>query len=179
MCIIGLKKTAQILEKDYQYLELDEMYWFVCKKPRTETRENIYIMTMVSRLPRQIVGFDVAYDKSPSRIQGIIDNAPEAKNYCTDGWSGYIDVVYPGKHIQNVSNKNDTFTVEGVNADLRHYIPILARRSRCFPRKLETLQAVIAVFVDAYNRFGVAKMKFRRNRDSNARELPFSVLDFL
>jgi hypothetical protein len=78
-----------------------------------------------------------------------------------------------------VSNKNDTFTVEGVNADLRHYIPILRRRSRCFPRKLETLRAVIAVFVDAYNRFGVAKMEFRRNRNSKSRELPFSVLDFL
>ena len=88
-------------------------------------------------------------------------------------------MVYPGRHIRNVSNKNDTFTVEGVNADLRHYIPVLRRRSRCFPRKLETLRAVIEVFAEAYNEFGVAKMKFRRNRDPNSRELPFSVLDFL
>ena|GEM_PF-6994302 len=34
-------------------------------------------------------------------------------------------------------------------------------------------------FVDAYNRFGVAKMKFRQNRVPNSRELAFSVLDFL
>ncbi|MCL2082148.1 MAG: hypothetical protein FWH04_02780, partial [Oscillospiraceae bacterium] len=34
-------------------------------------------------------------------------------------------------------------------------------------------------FVDAYNAFGAAKMKFRQNRDPNSRELPFSVLDFL
>ncbi|MCL1820692.1 MAG: hypothetical protein FWG36_08570, partial [Oscillospiraceae bacterium] len=87
--------------------------------------------------------------------------------------------VCPGEHIRNVSNKNDTFTVEGVNADLRHYIPILARRSRCFPRSLETLKAVLDVFVDAYNKFGIAKMKFRQNRNPNSRELPFSVLDFL
>ena len=160
-------------------MELDELYWFVGKKPRTKTRENTYIMTMVSRLPRQIVGFDVALDKSPKRIQAIVDNAPEAKNYCTDGWNGYVDVVYPGKHIQNMCNKNDTFTVEGVNADLRHYIPLLARRSRCFPRKLETLRAVLDVFVEAYNKFGDAKMKFRQNRNHKSRELPFSVLDFL
>ena len=81
--------------------------------------------------------------------------------------------------MRNIHNKNDTFTVESVNADLRHYIPLLRRRSRCFPRKLETLQAVLTVFVDAYNAFGVAKMKFRQNRDPKARELPFSVLDFL
>ncbi len=132
---------------------------------------------MVSREPRQIVGFDVACDKSPERIQGIVDNAPYAEKYCTDGYFGYIDVIYPGQHIRNVRDKSDTFTVEGVNADLRHYIPILRRKSRCFARKLDTLKAVLEVFVEAYNRFGVAKTKYRLNRKS--RELPFSVLDFL
>ncbi len=159
--------------------ELDELYWFIGKKSRTETRENVYLMTMVSRLPRQIVGFDVAFDKSPERIQRIVDNASIAEKYCSDGWTGYIDVVYPGKYIRNCRDKSDTFTVEGVNADLRHYIPILARRSRCFPRKLETLIAVIDVFVDAYNQFGLAKMNFRRKRNSSSRELPFSLFDFL
>jgi len=153
------------------------MYWFIGKKPLTETRENTYIITMVSRNPRQIVGFDVAFDKSPHRIQRIVDSCPEAKKYCTDGWFGYIDVVYPGQHIRNTRDKSDTYTVEGVNADLRHYIPLLARRSRCFARKIETLYAVLEVFVEAYNRFGIAKMNFMRNRKS--RELPFSVLDYL
>ena len=155
------------------------MWWFVGEKPRSDTRENVYVMTMVSREPRQIAGFDVAYDKSPQRIQAIVDGAPEAENYCTDGWSGYVDVVYPGRHVRNCRDKSDTFTVESINADLRHYIPILARRSRCFPRKIETLRAVVEVFVEAYNKFGVAKMIFRQGRDPNSRELPFSVLDFL
>ena len=114
-----------------------------------------------------------------SGFKQLVDNAPEAEYYCSDGWSGYVDVVYPGKHIRNVRDKSSTFTVEGVNADLRHYIPILARRSRCFARKIETLLAVVSVFAEAYNKFGIAKMKFRRNRDKKSRELPFSVLDFL
>ena len=174
-----IKKTVQNLNNNYHIFELDELYWFVGKKPRTKTRENTYIMTMVSRLPRQIVGFDVAFDKSPERIQAIVDNAPEADKYCTDGWWGYVNVIYPGKYIRNVYNKNDTFTVEGVNADLRHYIPLLRRRSRCFPRKIETLKAVLELFAEAYNAFGIAKMNFRQNRNSKSRELPFSVLDFL
>ena len=161
------------------FYELDELYWFIERKPRTETRENVYLMTMVSRLPRQIAGFDIGFDKSPSRIQNIVDNAPDAENYCTDGWLGYIDVVYPGRYIRNCRDKSDTFTVEGVNADLRHYIPVLARRSRCFCRKLETLRAVVGVFVEAYNAFGIAKMNFRQNRDPKSRGLPFSVLDYL
>ena len=179
MCTTGLKKTKQILKPNYQILEVDELYWFVGQKGTSETRENCYVIPIVSRLPRQIVGIDAAFDKSPERIQALVDAAPPAENYCTDGWRGYIDVVYPGKHVRNVHNKNDTFTVESVNADLRHYIPILRRRSRCFPRKLETLQAVLEVFAEAYNAFGVAKMKFRQHRNPNARELPFSVFDYL
>lgn len=183
MCTIGLKKTAaNEAAGDFQQtfngcLELDELYWFIERKPHTETRENVYLMTMVSRKPRKIVGFDVAYDKSPQRIQAIVDGAPTAHAYCTDGWSGYIDVVYPGEHIRNTHDKSDTFTVEGVNADLRHYIGLLRRRSRCFARKLETLHTVIAVFADAYNRFGEEKMKFRQHHSS--KETPFSLLNFL
>ena len=160
-------------------MEVDELYWFVGRKGTSKTRENCYVIPVVSRFPRQIVGIDAAFDKSPGRIQALVDAAPPAENYATDGYLGYVDVVYPGNHIRNVSNKNDTFTVESVNADLRHYIPILRRRSRCFPRKLETLQAVLEVFAEAYNAFGAAKMKFRKNRALKSRELPFSVLDFL
>ena len=136
-------------------------------------------MTMVSRSLRQIVGFDAAGDKSPERIQKIVDSGPQAKYYCTDGYLGYIDIVYPGRHIRNTHDKSDTFTAESINADLRHYIPVLHRRSRCFPRKLETLYAVLELFVQAFNAFGIAKMKFRQNRSPNSRELPFSILDFL
>jgi IS1 family transposase len=170
------KKNEVTVENSIECLELDELYWFVGEKPRTETRENVYVITMVSRSPRQIVSFDVAFDKSPSRIQSMVDNSPEAKNYCTDGYFGYVDIIYPGRHVRNIRDKSDTFTVEGVNADLRHYIPILARRSRCFARKLETLFAVIDVFIDAYNQFGRAKHKYRQHRKTGG--IPFSIFDF-
>jgi len=178
MCTTGLKKTTEKRQKEHTF-EIDEMYHFVERKGIGETRENTYVITMVSRLPRQIIGIDAAFDKSPERIQALVDAAPEAENYCTDGYLGYNDVVYPGKHIRNIHDKKDTCGVESVNADLRHYIPILRRRSRCFPRSLDTLNAVLKVFADAYNAFGVAKLRFRLGRDPNARELPFSVLDFI
>lgn len=179
MFITGLKKTAPTPKANPKTLELDELYWFVGQKSTKETCENAYIMTMVSRAPRQIVGFDVAFDKSALRIQRIVDSGPAADFYCTDGYLGYVDVVYPGKHIRNVNSKNDTYAAEGINADLRHYIPILRRRSRCFPRKLKTLQAVLELFVQAYNEFGIAKENYRSRLMSDSRELPFSVLDFL
>jgi hypothetical protein len=45
---------------------------------------------------------------------------------------------------------------------LRNYIPVLARRSYCFLKNLETLKAVVSIFIDAYNRFGDAKFQFRQ-----------------
>ena len=131
---------------------------------------------MVSRKPRQIVGHIVSRDKMPSTIQQMVDTAPEAKQYCTDGYYGYLDVVFPGKHIFNVHNKKDTFTVESVNADLRHYIPTLARRSRCFPRKLDNLQASLDVFVKAYNSFASQKEIYRSLHPGAT--IPFSLFDF-
>ena len=187
MFITGLKEASQIgkiwisEETAKEVFEMDELYHFIEYKPTHETRENVHVMTLISRNPRQIVGFDVAKDKSPERLQDMVDSAPEAENYATDGYLSYIDLVYMGNHIRNVANKNDTFTVEGINADLRHYIPVLARRSRCFCRTLETLKAVITVFVDAYNKFGEAKMKYRARRKlgRKSRELPFGVVDFV
>jgi len=144
---------------------------------------------MVSREPRQIVSFDVQADKSSFRLQGLVDNGPEAQNYCTDGDNGYLDVVFPGKHIRNIRDKSDTHIIESINADLRHYIPGLARKSRCFFRSIETLQAVLEVFIDAYNKFGEAKLQYRRTvihkNPLESKHLhkftdtPFSILDFL
>ena len=50
--------------------------------------------------------------------QALVYAAPEAEVYYTDKYFGYIDVVYPGKHIRNIHNKNNTYTAEGVNAYL-------------------------------------------------------------
>ena len=132
-------------------------------------------MTMVSRKPRQIVGHVVSRDKMSSTIQQMVDTAPEAKQYCTDGYYGYLGVVFPGKHIFNVHNKKDTFTVESVNAYLRHYIPTLARRSRSFPRKLDNFQAVLDVFVKAFNSFASQKELYRSLHPGAT--MPFSIFD--
>jgi hypothetical protein len=139
MSTIGLKKTDNAVDNSPKTVaEMDELYWFINKKGRSKTRENVYIITLISREPRQIMGFDVALDKSPARVQQIVDDAPEASNYCTDGWTGYIDIAYPGEHTRNCHDKSDTYTVEGMNADLRHYIPII-NYSAAERRRMNTL----------------------------------------
>jgi hypothetical protein len=116
----------------------------------------VFLITQIARFPRKLLGFDIAEDKEPDRIQEIVDNSAKAKTHHTDGYSGYRDVIYPGKHFYHY-DKSETYTVEGINSDLRHYIPFLGRRSKCFIRSLKSAKIVLTIFTNAYCKFGEAK----------------------
>ena len=55
-------------------------------------------------------------------------------------------------------NKSQTYSVEGSNAEIRHYLGRLHRRrwprhrSRCFCRSVEALRRAFWLFVYCYNR---------------------------
>jgi IS1 family transposase len=176
-------------ETKFDTFELDELHSFINRAKPLDLRENTYLMTMISRTPRQIAAFDVDKSVSSARLQSMVDSVPPANRYCTDGLKIYLDVDFLGGHVYNVDDKSDTRNVESVNADLRHYIPALRRRSRCFFRTLETFYAVLSVFADAYNKFGEAKLKRQipvqhrsacpDKRLHKFRQVPFSILDFL
>ena len=117
---------------------------------------------MVSRNPRKIIGHDIARDKSTERIQAIIDNSPKADNYHSDGYQSYQEVYYHDAKHHAHYDKSETYTVEGINSDLRKYIPFLQRRSKCFLRSLETAKTALKIFIHAYNKFGEAKKKYPR-----------------
>lgn len=48
--------------------------------------------------------------------------------------------------------KQDTFSVEGDNSELRHYLAHLARSSRCFSRCPYALICAIRLFAYTFNR---------------------------
>jgi hypothetical protein len=59
-------------------------------------------------------------------------------------------------------NKSQTYSVEAVNADLRHYLARLGRRSRCFSRCIEALRRAVDLFVRFYNARQLRKRKHPR-----------------
>jgi IS1 family transposase len=159
--------------------ELDEVHWFTNGRKGTENGVNTYIMTMISRNPRQILAFDVDNACDQRLIQMMVNSAPPADKYFTDGFYGYMSIDFPGKYNRNPFNKNDTCTIESTNADIRHYIAGLRRKSRCFFRKLSTLKAVLYIFVNAYNKFGHAKAKYRERHPDCRRDFSFSHVDYI
>lgn len=57
-------------------------------------------------------------------------------------------------------NKSETYSVEAVNADLRHYPARFGRRSRCFSRCIHALRRAVDLFVRGYNARQLRKRKY-------------------
>jgi IS1 family transposase len=109
-------------------------------------------MTLVERVSRCVVGWAVGPERSETVLQTLVDDAPQALFYFSDAFSTYDALIYkPGFHL-SLPNKSQTYSVEADNAELRHYLARLARRSRCFSRDLTALARAIRLFVHAWNR---------------------------
>ena len=79
------------------------------------------------------------------------------------GLTTYAALDYhSGLHLV-AEGKSQTYSVEGGNADLRHYLARLAKKSRCFSRCIEALKRNtrgIALFTQCWNRRQLFKHKF-------------------
>ncbi len=62
----------------------------------------------------------------------MVDEAPKAKWYYSDGFDAYAHLWYHFGRYEVSVGKSDTYSVEADNAELRHYLARLARKSRCF-----------------------------------------------
>lgn len=117
-------------------------------------------MTMVERLTRCIVGWCVVWERTETIAQALVDAAPQAVLYFSDDFSTYSTLIYtPGIHIA-MTDKSQTYSVEGDNAELRHYLARLARRSRCFSRSIQALERAVKLFVFAWNRRQLYKQRY-------------------
>ena len=114
-------------------------------------------MTCVDRETRCILGFGIVWNRDWNALQQVVDDAPPAHRYFSDGFPTYAQLLYPGTHAV-APGKSQTYSVEGDNAELRHYLARLARRSRCFSRCIWALQRAVALFVYAWNK----RQRFKR-----------------
>ena len=90
----------------------------------------------------------------------MVDDAPKAQRYFSDGCDAYSRLWYHFGRYEVSQGKNDTYSVEGDNAELRHYLARLARKSRGFSRCLEALQSALKLFVFSFNRRQLHKQLF-------------------
>jgi insertion element IS1 protein InsB len=104
----------------------------------------------------------VVTERTTERLQPIVDDAPIAFQYCTDGLTTYEALNYrTGLHLV-AEGKSQTYSVEGGNSDLRHYLARLAKKSRCFSRCMHALKRNIALFIQCWNRRQLFKHTYPR-----------------
>jgi insertion element IS1 protein InsB len=106
---------------------------------------------LLDRTTHCYVGWAVLETRIEDELQAVVDAAPQARTYYSDGFATYANLVYGAARYEAVLDKSQTYTVEGGNADLRHYLARLGRKSRCFSRCIVALRRAIKLFVWAYN----------------------------
>lgn len=113
-------------------------------------------MTIVDRDTRCVLSWDVVAERSSEALQACLERAPRAKQYYSDAFPVY-DTLYYGAPYEMRTDKQETYSVEAVNADLRHYLKRLARKSRCFSRCMQALARNLRLFVYCYNQRQIMK----------------------
>ena len=92
------------------------------------------------------MSWDVVKERTSDAVQACLDRAPQARQYYGNAFPVY-DTLYYGAPNELRNDKKETYSVEGVNAELRHYLKHLARRSRCFSRCPYALTCAIRLLV--------------------------------
>ena len=109
-------------------------------------------MTLVDRATRCLLAFSVTFSPDWESLQSVVDRGKKALRYFSDGFPVYRDLIYPGKAKHEVApGKSQTYSVEAHNAELRHYLARLARKSRCFSRCAKALHRAVWLFACAWN----------------------------
>lgn len=92
-------------------------------------------------------------------MQPLLDRVRGATHYYSDGLETYQTLLYATGEHQVAPGKSQTYSVEGDNADIRHYLARLHKKSRCFSRCPKALWRAVWLFVYAYNSRQLAKRK--------------------
>jgi IS1 family transposase len=124
----------------------------------------------VDRATHCILSWDAVHERTSANLQSCLERAPQAKQYYSDAFPAY-DSLYYGAPYEMRTDKQETYSVEAVNADLRHYLKRLARKSRCFSRRLEALHKNLRLFVSCYNQRQLRKQLYPN--------YSFHLIDFL
>ena len=108
-------------------------------------------MTIVDRETRCFLAIQAVFERTKQIGQAMLNQAP-AEQYYSDQFPLYSSLSYRKGYHLALSDKSETFAVEGDNAELRHYLTRLTRRSRCFSRCLDWLNRYLKAFAHAWNK---------------------------
>jgi IS1 family transposase len=117
------------------------------------------------------LGWKLARERTEAVMQEMVDEAVKAKWYYSDAFPIYDNLWYHYGRYEVSEGKTETYSVEGDNAEIRHYLARLARSSRCFSRCPYALECALRLFFYCFNSRQLYKQHFPA--------YPASVKDFI
>jgi insertion element IS1 protein InsB len=128
-------------------IEIDEVFFYVGNKKRKR-----WLWLAVCRESKRILAHQIGKRDRPTvrkllqKISGI-----ESLRYYTDAHLSYKGLFPKEKHKES---KKYTFTVEGINSAIRHYLARFRRRSKCYSKSEEiTEKSIIMLEVFFHERY--------------------------
>jgi insertion element IS1 protein InsB len=68
--------------------------------------------------------------------------------YCTDHWKAYESFIPSIKHLQG---KAYTFNIENLNGRIRHYLARFHRKTKCWSKSIEMVNASLKLLFHKFN----------------------------
>jgi len=137
----NLDTTAPTFAK---HIEIDELYFYVGSKKRKR-----WLWLAVCRDTKWILGFCTGGrgSKTLSKLMHRISPI-KCERYYTDKHAPFAKVTPKEKHS---SHPNQTNTIEGINSAVRHYLARFRRRSKCYSKSVEMVEASITLLMHSLN----------------------------
>ena len=117
-------------------------------------------MTFVDRRTRCILAWKMSTKQRGTEFQDMLADRIQGHYSYNDDYKGYKTVLYWLEILFPMNDKSETYSVEGSNTDLRHFLACLRCKSRYFSRCEIALRTVVNLFVFANYRCQFFKQQF-------------------
>lgn len=139
-----IKRIAKSINKSYSYVknricEIDELWTFVGSK-----RNEVWITYSIDRGTKEVIHFHGG-ERTKEKIQQVTNKvlAMEPRRVCTDGLTVYKSLI--PKALNRIGLPN-TRHIERFNLNLRTHLKRLSRKTICFSKSKEMLEACLKIY---------------------------------
>ncbi|WP_230629060.1 IS1 family transposase [Methanosarcina barkeri] len=144
-----IKKFGQELEdlkseNEISIVEMDEMHTYIGNK------KYCWIWIAVDRVGKKFI--NCAFGNRGTKTGQLIWEKLKQKEIgevMTDHWRAYAEFLPENIHTQS---KAETYTVEGYNGILRHFLARLRRKTKCYTKSIEMLKYSVLLLMKHRNK---------------------------
>ncbi len=129
------QQQLEISKDPTEVMELDELHTYIQQK-----KKYCWIWIAVDRKRKRYISY-VCGDRSTQtgiKLWEKVKDITITDYYATDYWKSYGEFLPTDKHIQS---KAETYTVEGYNSRIRHYLARFRRKTKCYSKSLHMIIA--------------------------------------